>query len=356
MTQTPQIVSDTPDRSDARFDVLADVLNTMRVSSLLHRRLELGAPWGLRVPVIDLANFYVVARGSALLEIEGEGPVSLSAGDLVVFTRGVSHVLRDGPLSHVVPLDETVCWPNGSSSGRFGGEGPVTVLAGGCFVFDGRGSTLLDRLSPVIVLPANDAAVGPSLAATVQLFLAESAAPRPGTELVMSRLADVLLVQVLRVNAARGSCPEAGLRGLADPQVGRALALVHARPGEPWTVERLASAVGMSRSGFASRFGSLVGESPLEYVTRWRMRKAARLLEDTDLGVKAIAARLGYASVPAFSKAFKRELGATPFAFRADRRTAHADQSVPGPNRVNARLPPGALGAPGSPGGSGGVG
>ncbi|MFZ5477328.1 MAG: AraC family transcriptional regulator [Myxococcota bacterium] len=326
MTETLQFWSDTPDRVDARFDVLADVLDTMRVSSLLYRRLELGAPWGLRVPVIDLANFYVVARGSAILEIDGEAPVSLSAGDLVMFSRGVSHVLRDGPRSDVVPLDEGACWPNGSSSGRFGGAGPVTVLAGGCFVFDGHGSTLLDRLSPIIILQAHDPAAGPTLAATVQLFLAESAAPRPGTELVMSRLADVLLVQVLRANAARSSCPEEGLRGLADPHVGRALALIHARPGEGWTVDRLSAAVGMSRSGFAARFTSLVGASPLEYVTRWRMRKAARLLEDTDLGLKEIGARLGYSSIPAFSKAFKREEGATPFQHRAVARERRDDR------------------------------
>jgi transcriptional regulator GlxA family with amidase domain len=133
---------------------------------------------------------------------------------------------------------------------------------------------------------------------------------------VVSRLVDVLFVQALRTFIMSGSCKQGGLRALADAQIGKSLQLVHEKPAEPWTVDGLARAVGLSRSAFAARFTDLVGEPPLEYVSRWRMTKAAELLRESDLSVLDVAERSGYSSEAAFNRAFKRHGGTAPARYR----------------------------------------
>ncbi|HZI07205.1 MAG TPA: AraC family transcriptional regulator, partial [Archangium sp.] len=153
----------------------------------------------------------------------------------------------------------------------------------------------------------------------VQLMTAESASPGPGSAIVLGRLADVLLVHALRTRVTTTGPEGAGLRALADPQIGAALGLMHGRLAEPWTVESLAAAVGQSRSGFAARFHALVGEPPLQYLAGWRMTKAAQWLRETDDSLPEIAERVGYVSAVAFSKAFKRWHGLGPGAYRRAR-------------------------------------
>ncbi|HKH90179.1 MAG TPA: AraC family transcriptional regulator, partial [Gemmatimonadaceae bacterium] len=156
----------------------------------------------------------------------------------------------------------------------------------------------------------------PQLAAAVQLILAESVAPGPGSSLVSARLAEILLVHALRAQAATKEEHASGLCALADPMIGASLRLMHAQPAEQWTVERLAREVGMSRSAFAARFTQLVGEAPLQYLTRWRMTQAAEMLREREDSVPAIAERVGYGNATAFTKAFSRIEGVGPGAYR----------------------------------------
>jgi AraC-like DNA-binding protein len=150
----------------------------------------------------------------------------------------------------------------------------------------------------------------------VQLLVNESKAGGSGGSMVLERLAEVLLVQALRLHATGHTCSSTGLRALSDPVIGRALKSVHEAPGEDWTVERLASSVGVSRSGFAARFHELVGEPPLRYVTRWRVTRASELLRNGRDSIATIASGLGYESEAAFHRAFKRWRGVGPGAFR----------------------------------------
>jgi AraC-like DNA-binding protein len=306
---------------DGRTDVITDVLETMRFTTLLFGRFELGAPWAIRMPKKDNAAFYVLARGSMRLRVEGvEQPLHMSAGDVVLVPQGSAHVLDDGSRRAPAPRDFI---PTEALRGqlsaplRLGGEGPLSTLITGCFRFSaGAPSPLLSSFPPAIHLPAHDGRAAPWLASTVQLIAAESAAPGPGGAIVLGRLADVLLVQALRMQAATPSAEGAGLQALADPAIGKALGLMHGRLGEPWTVERLAAAVGLSRSGFAARFHALVGEPPLQYLSRWRMTKAAQWLRETDDSLPHIAERVGYVSAVAFNKAFKRWHGIGPGGYR----------------------------------------
>jgi AraC-like DNA-binding protein len=258
-----------------------------------------------------------------LLEHEGSAPVSLSAGDVAVVPKGGAHVLRDAPGSPIQTLGAGVCSKHRVSPEpiRLGGDGARALLIAGAFEFlSGRRTCLLERLPPLIHLPANDPGSAPWLPATVQLFVAESATARPGGSVVMSRLADVLFVQALRAQMTEKACQEHGLPALADPQIGRAMGLMHARLGDAWTVERLAESVGLSRSGFAARFTELVGEPPLQYLARWRMTKAAQALRETDATIPDVAERVGYQSEASFNKAFKRWEGTGPGAYRRTHR------------------------------------
>jgi AraC-like DNA-binding protein len=338
MRKMPEKLPDRPEQLDHGVDVIAEVLGAVHLTTAVFGRMELGAPWRLRIPERDYLSFYVVARGGAWLELPdvaapdgtsaGAAPqaIALSAGDAVLLPRVSAHVLRDANRSEAPPLDfdyEGCPRVTAGHVGRYGGDGPVTSLIAGHFTL-GRAprNALLATLPPAIHLPADAATASPQLAGVVALILSESASPGPGSTIALARLADLLLLHALRVwisAAGRASC---GLRAVADPSVGAALRLMHARPAEPWTVERLASAVGMSRSGFAARFAELVGEPPLQYLARWRMTKAAQLLREDEASVAAVAARVGYANPVAFTKAFARLQGIGPGAYRRGQRPA----------------------------------
>ncbi|HEU4535487.1 MAG TPA: cupin domain-containing protein, partial [Polyangiaceae bacterium] len=227
----PVSLSDRPDGADeCAVDVFADVLRAVRFSTLFFGRFELGAPWAMRVPRKPTSSFYVVAAGGLRLEVEGEGALHLSAGEVVLLPGGPAHVLDDGarpaPRGFVTPAPLGARPPGPV---RLGGPGPVTTLVSGCFRLEaGGGHPLLRALPRVVRLRARGAGAAPGLAATVELIALESEAPGPGSEVVLGRLADVLLVHALRARGAGGG--EAGLRALADPAVGAALGLLHARP------------------------------------------------------------------------------------------------------------------------------
>ena len=304
-------------------DVLADVLDTMRLSTVIYGRFELCAPWGIQFCSRPGAHIVLLARGSARLEVEGvEGAVSLSAGDLALLPHGGGHTLRDAEGSPLHLLGQGECKrAQGVGPIRLGGNGARTTLVVGSFRLGAAPRTLLfERLPRLIHIAADDPAMASSLASTAQLLITESASSSPGASVVMSRLADILLVQALRTHIAGSQHPVGGLRALADPQIGKALSLIHERPAEPWTVEGLATAVALSRSGFAARFSALVGEPPLEYLARWRMTKAAQFLRESELPLSEVAAAIGYQSEASFNRAFKRWGGSTPGAYRRGHR------------------------------------
>lgn len=332
MLATPEILSDRPDAVDTGVDVVSEVLEAIRLTPVVFGRFEFGSPWSVRFPASGMLAFFVMARGSAWLEVaaaaSGGSPtlVGLSAGDVCLLPRGPEHLLHDAERSGVVPLDAThlrCARVPGSTPIRLGGDGHVTALVAGAFRFGtAPQSALFDALPAVIHLDASRPESGPAVAATVQLILAESAAPGPGATLVLGRLADLLLIQVLRAQAATAGCGDPGLRAVSDPAIGAALRLMHGRLAEPWTVERLAREVAMSRSAFAARFATLVGEAPLQYLSRWRMTKAAQMLREGSASIDDVAAAVGYSNAAAFTRAFSRVEAMGPASYRREARSA----------------------------------
>ncbi|AGC43443.1 AraC family transcriptional regulator [Myxococcus stipitatus DSM 14675] len=306
-------------------DVLADVLDSMRLSTLMYGRLELSAPWGLQFCEQACAHLILLAHGSARLDVEGlPAPITLSSGDLAVLPQGVSHTLRDAEGSPLHLLEHDECQSAlGLGPIHLGGHGERTCVVAGSFRPGAAPHALLFERLPRLVHVTAEA---PSLAAAAQLIITESTSPSPGATVIMSRLADILLVQALRLHLESSQDHEPGLGALADPRIGKALALIHERPAEPWTVESLASAVALSRSGFAARFTSLVGKPPLEYLARWRMTKAAQLLRESETPLTELATVIGYQSEASFNRAFKRWEGSSPGVYRREHRRRAATQ------------------------------
>lgn len=332
MHQTPNNTTDRPISADSTVDVIGEILEAVHLRTAIFGKLELGAPWRLRIPEREYLSFYVVARGSAWLDIpntraHGALEIPLSTGDAVLLPHGSGHELRDVDRSDAVPqsFDYTAC-PRAlnAPAARLGGDGPVTSIIAGHFTLGSAPrNALLASLPPAIHLPAGAVSASPQLAGLVPLILSEAAAPGAGGSIVLARLADLLLVHALRLWISTAGQSACGLRAVTDPAIGAALRVMHARPSEAWTVERLASSVSMSRSAFAARFTQLVGEPPLQYLARWRMTVAAqRLREDDDAVIADVAQAVGYANPVAFSKAFARMQGVGPGAFRRGERIA----------------------------------
>jgi AraC-like DNA-binding protein len=232
---------------------------------------------------------------------------------LLLLARGASIVLRDSPQTRPRwSFREIGGRANGNVAHCGGGGAPTTIVCG-AFSFERASLKPITQLLPSFILIKTEQARTLALHNTMQALASEMAEQTPGSEVVATRLAEVLFIQILRTHIASGPERNKGwLRAIFDPQVGTALSAVHDGVSAPWTVESLAAAAGMSRSAFAARFKGLLGQTPLEYVTEWRMQKAMQLLQERDKKLIDVARSVGYESDAAFSKAFKRVVGANP--------------------------------------------
>lgn len=315
--------------SAARVDVLAEVLRGVRLRSRVHARYEMTAPWGMRMDRAPYPVFYAVMRGSCLLSSEGVDH-TLAEGDFLFIPAGRRFALRDRRSTRAVPIAEVYATRGLRCGGllQYGGGGAAATLVVGSFAFEGEtASPLVQHLPDVLHVRAEDPGAPRRLESTLQFLAAEIEAKQPGYETVVSRLADVLFVQALRAHMSAQSAAETGwLRALVDPRLGAALRSVHEAPERRWTLEILARIAGMSRSVFAEKFRTFVGEAPLTYVARWRMHRAMERMRDRDASLAQIARDVGYETESAFGKAFKRHLGVTPGVWR--RRTDGRDDAL----------------------------
>jgi AraC-like DNA-binding protein len=302
-------------------DPVSEVLRAVRIRSTVYCRSVMGAPWGFGVMAHGNPAFHVVTTGACWLEVDGEpDQVPLTAGDLVVLPTGQRHWLRDDPASPATELEEILASTPLDEHGRLhhGGGGSRTGLLCGGFALEGGAAHPVLRVLPVTVLIRGvDGHPVPWLAATLALLSAETASAAPGAEEIVSRLADALLAQALRVALAElQSSDGAGVLALRDPQMAAAIERIHRRPDHAWTVGELAAEVALSRSAFSARFRQVVGEPPKQYMTRTRLAHAAALLHKTDASLAEIALKIGYGTEFSFAKAFKRTFGIAPGTYR----------------------------------------
>ncbi|SIQ12450.1 AraC family transcriptional regulator [Pseudacidovorax sp. RU35E] len=305
------------------MDVLSDVLAICRAERAVTAHFSLGAPWALSsagVPGVMLR----ISRGAPYwVQVHGESPVQVLEGDLLMLPLGSPHVLASSPGLAPTPFADLIAQHADGARDenplvfRHGGDGAVTEIFSTLLWFSAYSRhAVLRLLPPLLHVRQGDMPAGGSLAGALQALVQETLSRRPGWRLSAERMGELLLVNILRERLGDAARAQAGwLRGLGDPAIARALQGIHHAPHDDWDIARLASAAAMSRSRFCLRFKSLVGSTPIGYLTAHRMTLAAEQLEAGRLTVAQAAAQAGYESDKVFARAFRRWSGLTPAAY-----------------------------------------
>lgn len=307
-------------------EALGAALHHLRMTGVLYCHAELSAPWGFSVPAMpDHLWFHMVTSGTARL-VAGTRATVLQRGDLVLVNHAAGHVVHSAP---DVPAPNLLDLEHGLVNDRYmvlrhDGGGPSTTSICGAVRFDApTGRHLIAALPDQIHIQPVDQFDNGWMLATASLMATESGDLRPGGEAVITRLADILVIQAIRTwLRADPAARDGWLGAMSDQHIGRAISLLQRQPEREWTVAELAAEVTMSRAAFAARFAALVGEPPMHYLTRWRMYLALDALENEGSSVKGLARQFGYRSEAAFSRTFKRVIGCPPGSVRREHRKA----------------------------------
>jgi AraC-like DNA-binding protein len=312
----PRIAPDLPPSSDP----LGEVLQLLQMTGVLYCNAELSDPWGIEIPALPgVMNVEVVTSGHCWIELEGEAPVFMPRGSLLLIPRGNRHILRGNPGDKTTALEDIPVERIGDrfENMHFGGGGRPTQITYYGVRFDPYLADRLIGLLPKMLHLRTHVDDGSWLHSTIRFIAQEARQRLPGSETVITRLADVLVIQAIRTWLDTEREEQRGwIAALHDRHIGKAMSLMHRQPERDWRVESLAHAIGMSRSGFSARFTALVGEPALQYLTTLRMQLAHRELRETNDTLARIAERVGYQSEPAFNRAFKRVVGKPPGAIR----------------------------------------
>jgi AraC-like DNA-binding protein len=330
-------------------DTLSDLLRAVRLRGAVFYYVEGAAPWVAEAPrsreiipgimpgVEHMIEFHGVAEGSCWAAIVGESPTRLAAGDVVMFPQGDAHVMSSAPGLRApqsgtdfffsprppqLPFALDVHEPGVTTARLDGGGSERATLICGFLGLDARPfNPLLASLPRVLHLPRDVLGANGWVPTFLRAAVAESNLKRPGGEAVLERMSEMLFVEALRRYVDALPPEQTGwLAGMRDPIVGKALSILHQRPAEEWTLERLGTEAGLSRSSLHERFVHFIGQPPMQYLARWRMQLAAGRLRDSDAKIVDVALDVGYESEAAFCRAFKREVGVAPGAWRRERR------------------------------------
>lgn len=314
------------------MDVLSEALNTVRMTGAIFYYAECTAPWGFAVPRLQdvahvlapgterLVPYHLVAGGRAVVRFEGVPEIALQAGDVVIIPHGDAHIVSNGSPSRLIDSAASLGKFLGGDQRmmRLGGGGEATTFVCGYFGCERHADALfLAGLPQMIRINVRGDVTGQWLESSIRYLVAEADRMRAGQKVLLSKMAEALFIQTLRIYM-EGLPPEqtGWLAGARDPIVGGCLALMHQQPCRRWRLAELATAVAASRSVVAERFTHLMGEGPLTYLARWRLQLAARLLQTTRKTILQVGSEVGYESEAAFNRAFKREFGVPPAKYR----------------------------------------
>jgi AraC-like DNA-binding protein len=332
------------------MDVLSDVLRVVRLSGAVFFTADFSSPWALESPVPDklaaavmpqaecVVLFHILVEGECEVDCRSHPVTVMQSGDVVVFPRGDQHTMRSHGAGSPSPLTSIFSPRRRTDPPQlsYGGGGRTSRFVCGYLNCDQRFSPLVDALPTMLLVRGRDnyssieavdtrgtlpalvpQGSGTWLGTTLKFTVNEARAARPGNAAILGRLTELMFVEILREYMQRLPSSHGGwLSGLNDPHVGKALRLMHEDPVRDWTVDELAREVAISRSVLAQRFTTLVGEAPMRYLAGWRMQVAKQMMRDGEVNIHDVAARVGYESEAAFSRAFKRATGSPPAAWR----------------------------------------
>lgn len=324
-------------------DTLSDLLRSVRVRGAVFYYVSCHNQWSAQAPPASeiaeavmpgcehVMEYHMIAKGSGWAAIAGQPPIKVSAGDIVMFPQGDSHVMSSAP--GLEPLRRTADWvfatrhepkpmPIAYHHGVVEPGAPLPVEDANMVAVCGFLGCDLKPFNPLVAalprllhIPA--ARTSDWVSRVIDQAAVESSNPRPGGDAVLERLSEMMFVDAARRYLDSLPADATGwLAGLRDRFVGKALALLHERPEHAWTVDDLAREVGLSRSAFHERFVEFVGHPPMQYLANWRIQLGARLLRESNRNVATIALDVGYDSEAAFSRAFRRMVGMPPAAWR----------------------------------------
>lgn len=313
------------------MDALSEALRSVRMTGAIFYHAECTSPWGFRVPYVGdvahilapgterLVSYHLVIEGEAIVRFEGLA-VPVSAGDVLIIPHGDAHTVSNGSPGQFLDSGTTLgkFLAGDLKTMRVDGGGEVTRFVCGYFGCERHADKLfLAGLPLMIRVNVRGDPAGEWLEHSVRHLVTEAGYGRPGQSMLLSKMAEALFIETLRRYMEQLPPEQTGwLAGARDEVVGSALALMHSKPFHPWSIAELAAEAGASRSVLAERFALYLDESPLAYLTRWRLQLAARLLQTTQRTVLQVASEVGYDSEAAFNRAFKREFGAPPGQFR----------------------------------------
>lgn len=301
-------------------DPLAQVITLLRPRAVFSKLISGAGAWGVRYSEFGQPSFCTMLEGACLLAVDGHEPIALEAGDFVLMPATPGFALTGFEPVTPVPVDPRLAAaPTGEIRHGTRKGPPDARMLGGYFLFDSPDSALIVSLLPSLLHLRGVA----TLSTLVRLVGEESTGNRPGRDLVLARLVEVLLIEALR-SAPGQEAPSGLLRGLADARLAAAMRHMHGDPARSWTVEELAGKAALSRSAFFDRFSRAVGVPPMEYLLAWRMALAKDLLVREEVALAEVAERVGYSSASTFSTAFSRHVGEPPSRFARRRERAVA--------------------------------
>ena len=297
------------------MDILSDVLSKVKLSSTVYFKSDFSDPWGMDVPKGPFAQFHIVTKGHCMLKTK-DTSLQLFTGDIVVFHFGASHWIANNEKSKRYQGLEVV---EAILSGKalFEGDQLSTTLVCGHFEFDRTVvHPFINELPAMIHISNDDVKQFSWLKNITELVIDEAAKEKSGSSVIVNKLGEILFIHTLRALIEKNNLKTGFMAAMQDERISKVLKEIHTHPENDWQLEKLAQIAGMSRTSFINRFKSLIGDTPFNYVTQWRILQAKELLAESNLPVGEIAEQVGYQSEAAFNRVFKKNVEQTPLKFR----------------------------------------
>jgi AraC-like DNA-binding protein len=303
------------------MDALSKILEIIKHKGIVYDKIAFSAPWGIELPDDNNSQFWRLIKGNCSVTVPGEPTIEMKEGDVVLVPNGSSHWIADSPASKQTPLSEFLK-ARDSGNHLFSGTGDKTIMIGGHFEFENKPRhPFLKDLPKVIHINNLESDVNIWLRMTCDLIFNELNQEQPGSSAMISRLADAVFIHIIRAYLKQSIAAGGFLLALRDERISSALKIMQYSPEKNWTIDQLSKHAGMSRSSFCIAFKKLVGETPLEYLTNWRMIKAKEILMQGNEKISNVAFRVGYQSEAAFSRIFKLKVHQTPSVFKQNNKS-----------------------------------